>query len=72
MVKRESNFPKSAGGRESKPLARTTLLVLNLPILRREDSFGFMALVLRIPAQIGHDSDFIRTAFQFISDTVPI
>jgi hypothetical protein len=27
---------------------------------------------VRIPAQIGHDSDFNRTTFQSISDTVPI
>jgi hypothetical protein len=28
--------------------------------------------MLRIPAQIGHDSDFIRTGSQSVSDTVPI
>lgn len=27
---------------------------------------------VRIPTQIGHDSNLIRTAFQSISDTVPI
>jgi hypothetical protein len=40
-----------------------------------QERFGLRWLSLdplRIPAQIGHDSDLIRTAFQSISDTVPI
>jgi chromosome partitioning protein len=41
------------------------------PVIERY-SFVIIDCPLRIPGQIGRDSDFSRTAFQSISDAVPI